>query len=272
VAMAKSFSNRRIGILLALVTASLIILLAGVLRGPALVTRHVGPGAFYEIIPYPVMVATALLLALFAFAIWLRGAVYSWSETAEREAGNVSLGNLLQAVGAMLTLRYLGGGGPGCSYPEEQPSYLRRVYHSLVFWGFLFDFVSTSLAFVYQDFLHRLPPYGLTSAPVIFGTIGGIGIVIGTTGLIYLKTKSDPSQASPRAYGMDYDFLAILGLTALTGIVTLAFRETAALGLLLAIHLAMVAALFVTAPYGKFVHALYRSLALIQFYTEQSSQ
>jgi hypothetical protein len=37
------------------------------------------------------------------------------------------------------------------------------------------------------------------------------------------------------------------------------------MGILLTIHLGLVAALFITAPYGKFIHALYRSLALISY-------
>ncbi len=35
------------------------------------------------------------------------------------------------------------------------------------------------------------------------------------------------------------------------------------------IHLSLVAALFVTMPYGKFVHGLYRSLALLRYARER---
>jgi citrate/tricarballylate utilization protein len=41
------------------------------------------------------------------------------------------------------------------------------------------------------------------------------------------------------------------------------------MGSLLVLHLAMIAALFITAPYGKFIHFLYRSLALVRYYAEQ---
>jgi citrate/tricarballylate utilization protein len=142
------------------------------------------------------------------------------------------------------------------------------VYHSFVFWGFLADFVSTTLAFIYQDSLHRLPPYPLTSAPVIFGAVGGVMLIIGTAGLIGLKFQSDRAPANARAYGMDYTFLITLGLTALSGMLLLIFRATPAMGSLLLLHLAMIAALFITAPYGKFVHAIYRSMALVRYYVE----
>ena len=270
--LARAFKEPRITLLLADIVISLTVIVALLWIGPRqLVTAHAGPGAFYVIVPYVAMVIPALALFFFGIAVWLRGAVRSWSETNALSQPVLKLSgkSLLEAIGAVLSLRHLGGGGPGCAYPEEQPSSARRIHHAFVFWGFLADFVSTTLAFIYQDFLHRLPPYPLTSAPVIFGSIGGVLLTIGTAGLIAMKRKSDRVTAIERAYTMDYTFLAILGLVALTGLLTLTFRATAAMGSLLVLHLALVAALFVTAPYGKFVHAVYRTLALVRYYGEQ---
>jgi citrate/tricarballylate utilization protein len=129
--------------------------------------------------------------------------------------------------------------------------------------------VATTLAFIYQDVFHRLPPYPVTSAPVIFGTMGGVALIVGTSGLIWFKLRSDREPESSRAVGMDYVFLVTLGLTALTGMLTLIFRTTAAMGSMLVLHLALIAALFITAPYGKFVHFVYRSLALLRYEVEQ---
>lgn len=116
--------------------------------------------------------------------------------------------------------------------------------------------------------MHQLPPYPLRSAPVIFGSVGGVLLIIGTAGLLWFKWKSDRAPADARAYGMDYTFLITLGLAALTGMLVLIFRDTAAMGCLLILHLALIAALFITAPYGKFVHFVYRSLALVRYYVE----
>jgi citrate/tricarballylate utilization protein len=230
---------------------------------------HVGPGAFYEIVPYLAMVVGALILFLFGIAVWLRGGARFWSETRSTVNERCNLKTLAAAVGAAFGLRYLTGGGPGCFYPDERPSSIRRVYHSLTFWGFLSDLISTTLAFVYQDIFHILPPYSLVSGPVIFGVIGGVALLIGTGGLIYFKLQSDRVPAAATASGMDYVFLVTLGLTALTGMLTLILRATGAMGIILVLHLACIAGLFLSAPYGKFVHAIYRTLALIRYEVEQ---
>jgi len=230
---------------------------------------HLGPGAFYEVVPYIAMVIGGLVLFFYAIAVWLRGGARFWSETRSVLHQPGGLKALASALTAALGLRYLKGGGPGCFYPSERPSSVRRIYHSLTSWGLLSDFVATTLAFVYQDFFHRLPPYPLTSAPVIFGSVGGVALIAGTGGLIWFKWRSDRQPEGTGASGMDYVFLVTLGLTALTGMLTLIFRATAAMGSMLILHLALIAALFVTAPYGKFVHLVYRSLALIRYEIEQ---
>ena len=49
----------------------------------------------------------------------------------------------------------------------------------------------------------------------------------------------------------------------------LAWRDTGAMALLLAVHLGTVLALFLTLPYGKFAHAVYRSAALLKWAIER---
>ena len=269
--LGRAFKNRSVTVFLATGMAAIIAVLALLfIPSENLFAAHFGPGAFYEVVPYVAMVAGALILFFYGIAVWLRGGSRFWSETSSALSKRGNWKTLAAAVGAALGLRYLKGGGPGCFYPGERPSSIRRVYHSLTFWGLTSDFVSTTLAFVYQDFFHILPPYSLSSAPVIFGSIGGAALIIGTGGLIYFKLKSDREPAATAASGMDYVFLATLGLTALTGMLTLILRATGAMGSILVLHLACIAALFISAPYGKFVHAVYRTLALIRYEVEQS--
>ena len=68
---------------------------------------------------------------------------------------------------------------------------------------------------------------------------------------------------------MDRGFIALLFLTSVTGLALLAWRDTGSMGLLLALHLGVVMALFLTLPYGKFAHGVYRAAALLKWAIEK---
>ena len=86
----------------------------------------------------------------------------------------------------------------------------------------------------------------------------------GTGGLLDLKRRMDRKPAVPEAFGMDVAFTALLFLTSLTGLLLLALRSTSLMGMLLVVHLGLVLALFITMPYGKFLHGVYRYGALVR--------
>jgi citrate/tricarballylate utilization protein len=46
-------------------------------------------------------------------------------------------------------------------------------------------------------------------------------------------------------------------------------KNTSAMPVLLAVHLGMVMALFLTLPYGKFAHGIFRTAALLRFSVEK---
>lgn len=264
---------RRNGLAVGLITAlsaALIFLLALAFRRDAFFATQTGEGAFYRIIPYAAMVIPALVIACYCLAVFARGAYRFWRDTETNLAGMVDFRAFAVATKDAFGLRYLKGGGVGCNYPDERFSQVRRWFHHLVFYGFLFDFASTTVAAIDDHFLGRRAPYPLLSAPVILGTIGGIMLVIGAAGLLYLKWRSDKQPAEARMLKMDVAFLLLLGLTSLTGLLLLVLRATPALGTLLAVHLGFVAGLFLTMPYGKFAHVVYRYAALIRNALEQA--
>ena len=157
----------------------------------------------------------------------------------------------------------MGGGGPGC-YTDRKPSQRRRIAHALVFYGFLGTFFATLAASFQQEVLGWLPPYPVLSVPVLSGTIGGLATIVGCAELMRLKIRSDPALAARKMLSLDFGFLVVLLTLNANGLVLLAARETALMPLLLISHLALVGAFFLTAPYGKFAHFIYRYGALVQ--------
>ena len=81
--------------------------------------------------------------------------------------------------------------------------------------------------------------------------------------------RRDPAIAADGQSAMGIAFLWMLLLTGLTGLLLLVLRSTPAMGILLAIHLGFVLGLFVSLPYGKFVHGLYRFAALVRYARER---
>jgi citrate/tricarballylate utilization protein len=239
---------------------ALLFLLAG--AGGGLTSRHLGSGAFYAVVSHATMVGLFGAVSLAVAAALGVGLVRFWRHTS---GGAARPADLRRALWEALKLRYLEGGGDGCTYPQEAPSLSRRFFHHLTFYGFLLCFASTAVAAVYDNLLGWQAPYAVTSLPVLLGTAGGIGLLAGPLGLFVLKLRSDPAANSRgSAFAMDVAFLALLFWTSASGLALLVLRATAAMGILLGIHLGFVLALFLTMPYGKFVHAVYRYGALVR--------
>ena len=224
-------------------------------------------GQFYSVISHRTMVAVFGAAAFLVLVAVLMSLMRFLQESAE---GGASLFALAQGLKDALQLTYLHGGGQGCTYPREQRSLARWWFHQFTLYGFLLCFASTSVAAVYHYALGRRAPYEYFSLPVVLGTLGGVGLLIGPAGLFYLKQRQDSATRDSNQDGMDFTFIALLFFTSATGILLLALRETLAMPQLLAIHLGSVLALFLTLPYGKFVHAIYRSAALVRYALERS--
>lgn len=253
----------------ALVMAATMIVSA-LLVDPAVMTGvHRGPGAFYAVIPHNTMVALGTLTFGWAVVAMIMGGISYWRACG---GGGVRLSDIVQAFRAAATTRHLGGAGDGCNDIDERYGMGRRHFHLATMWGFILCFGATSVATVMDYGLGWQAPYSWYSAPVVLGTVGGVMLTVGTAGLFWLKLEADPAPAAKRRYGMDYAFLALLFVVAVTGLALLFFRHTSAMGWLLAIHLGFVFAFFVSLPYSKFVHGIYRTMALTRDAAEQRAE
>jgi len=260
--------NGLIAGLLTAVSLALVMVLTFALVDPAvLLAAHSGNGAFYAVVPHGVMAYGFGGVTMYVALALLMGFRNFWVEMRDLDPAPLGVAAFGHAVLDVLTMRNLAGGGDGCTYPGETPSHARRWFHHLTFYGFSLCFAATSVATVYHYGFGWLAPYAWSSLPVLLGTVGGVGLLIGPVGLLWLRHRAmreTPEIADPKSFSMDASFIVLLFLTSLTGLLLLVLRETPAMGLLLAIHLGVVLGLFVTLPYGKFVHAVYRIAALIR--------
>lgn len=234
----------------------------------ALTATASGPGAFYRLMPHNAMAAlfgAAFLYALVAMGLGLRA---FWKDIGEPAATLGHPPSLWQAARDAGRLRYLDGGEAGCFNEDDQPNDRRRLYHHFTFYGFMLCFAATSVATLYHYALGREAPYPLYDLPVVLGTLGGIGLIVGPIGLFTAKLRRAPHLVDEARFGMDTAFLAMLFLTSLTGLALMLLRDTPAMGTLLALHLGVVLALFLTMPYSKMVHGLYRYAALVRYARE----
>ena len=258
-----------ISVAAALSVAAFIFGFAALNNSQVLYGVHTGPGAFYALMPHNAMAllfGAAFLYAILALVMGLRA---FWRDISEPIGMRADAPSIWQAVRDAGELRYLDGGGVGCFNEDERPTDRRRIFHHLTFYGFLLCFAATCVGTLYHYLLAREAPYAWWDLPVVLGTLGGIGLLVGPIGLLVAKQTRDPALADQARSGMDAAFTVMLFLTSLTGLALLLLRETAAMGPLLALHLGVVFALFITMPYGKFVHGLYRFVALVRYARER---
>jgi citrate/tricarballylate utilization protein len=252
--LGRAFRHPSLAVAGATVAGVALALAAAIAAGDPLATD-----GFYAVVPYVLMLVPALVASTFVVAVLLAGVGRFWRATGGAARELLDGRRWLVAAREALTLRWLGGGGGGCYYPDpERPSAVRRALHATVVVGVSLAFAATVAAAALQDVLGRLPPYPVLSAPVLLGAAGGVAVIAGCTGLLALRLGTG------RGRSLEPAFLAALDLAAITGMLTLGLRATPALGPALILHLGSLVALYVTAPYGKLVHAVYRFAALLR--------
>ena len=94
-------------------------------------------------------------------------------------------------------------------------------------------------------------------------------LALGCAGLWRLRRTRHPQHVDAGSTGMDLGFIALLFTVAASGLALAVARGQAAMPVLLCLHLGAVLALFVTLPYGKFAHAVYRLAALLKYAVER---
>ena len=226
---------------------------------------------FYAIFPHNLMVSMFAPIFLWSVLALALGVTKFWREVTPATSGApLSSPAAAEAAHDALRLKYLGGGhGDGCNNEDDAFTLARKRMHHLTFYGFMLCFAATSVATLYHYAFGWPAPYDYTSLPKILGTVGGIALAIGTLGLWRLNLARDPQHGDSQQRPMDRGFIALLFFISVTGLALMLSKNTSAMPVLLAVHLGMVMALFLTLPYGKFAHGIFRTAALLRFAVEK---
>ena len=149
--LGKLYDNNAVAVsLISAFSIALLFWLAGALSNPDqfFAAHPVAQGSFYALIPHNVMAGVFGAVSIFvAFALFM-GFVRFWPYMGEELSDFFKAGPLAEGVHDAMTLKNLGGGveGEGCTYPTEQKSLIRKVFHHFTFYGFMLCFAATSVA------------------------------------------------------------------------------------------------------------------------------
>jgi citrate/tricarballylate utilization protein len=257
-------------------TLALALVLSFLLLLVLLMQRNGGLGAaagatFYDLMPHGSLLglfAPVLGFAVLALALGLRR---YWHDIAQvTSAQPLTAPAATEATAQVLSLTYLDGGhGEGCHNEDDAWTHARRRAHHLTFYGFALCLAATAVGTVYHYLFGWVAPYALPQLPKLLGAAGGLSLMAGTLGLGWLHLRRHPQHAEASQRPMDLGFIALLFLTAASGMALWAAGGSPALGPALCLHLACVLALFATLPYSKFAHGVYRSAALLRHAVEK---
>jgi len=142
----------------------------------------------------------------------------------------------------------------------------RRWGHLALLWGF----VGAAVASAFIIVVLYIPPF-LTPLPLplsnpikILGNIAAVLLVVGGVWLWSNRKSKDKRAGASTAF--DTFFLSIVSLVIATGVLVETGRflfDSQTACWLYIFHLGAVLSLFITFPYSKFAHMLYRTLAMI---------
>lgn len=231
------------------------ILLFGLLWafGPEAASTHPGRMEFANQFPVPVLEAlfvTISALVIACFAVSFGRLLRAWRA---RGAGGAILPNLVPVLREIATHRRFAQCGAE-----------RRRYwgHLLVMWGFVgLAAVGTVIGLGHLAGLIHTPLAQTSPLKILANASAGAALA----GLVILWTDrlQDPVQRLRTTY-FDWFFLVVLAGVVVTGFLSelLRERQTAAMYAVYFTHLVLIFLLFVSAPYSKLAHFLYRTAAM----------
>jgi quinone-modifying oxidoreductase subunit QmoC len=211
---------------------------------------------YEEMVPHKyiyIVFTTAFFLALIAAVV---GGAKFWKllgRHGERQGSFV--GALLPVVGEIATHKRFGS----C-----EASHSRRWAHFSLLWGFV-GAAFASFLLVISLYVTKDPlPLAQTHPYKIIGNISMVLLVVGALWLFVNRLADSNKAGASKAY--DNFFLTVVALVVLTGALTelgaFVFPPVVA-AVIYVVHLGTILTMFLTVPYSKFAHMVYRTLAMV---------
>ena len=136
--------------------------------------------------------------------------------------------------------------------------------HLTLLWGFVGAAVTSGLLVIGIYLMGMKMPLPLDHPFKILGNVSAVLLVVG--GVLLATNRLAASRPLGTSSAFDTFFLTVVLLVILTGVLAEAGRfllpPAAAVGIYVA-HLGFILSLFITFPYSKFAHLLYRTLAMV---------
>jgi quinone-modifying oxidoreductase subunit QmoC len=139
----------------------------------------------------------------------------------------------------------------------------RRWGHLLLFWGFIGAAVTSGLLVLGIYVLGDPIPYPQWHPFKILGNLSAVALVVG--GIMLMASRFGSHRPVIGTTAFDAFFILVVAGVILTGVITEVVRLAempAAAFVIYLLHLGVVTTLFLTFPYSKFAHMVYRTLAL----------
>jgi quinone-modifying oxidoreductase subunit QmoC len=213
------------------------------------------PLVFGDVVPVWMIWTVFLPAAAFMIAAAFVGARRAWREwgAAAPRSGSLISGLALVAAEILGHRRFA-----TCTVGRP-----RRTGHLLLLWGFVGALATTAMVGVRMDVLGDHEQMQLLHPIKLLGNASAILLVLGIVWLVANRVGNAAAAGASHAY--DTFFVTLVVLVVFSGvgaeIARLALPAPVALGFYV-VHLGMVLSLFLTLPFSKFAHALYRTLAL----------